>query len=196
MPRARVQLDRYRHRFDLLDDSDDDKPGFALGPSILLEGARAAAAAPLAPPSLQPPTLPTTSTLHLQTTFADLARELQTVSAAAAAAAAPSLGGGGGQAGGWDLSAFSAAPQAGAGVQGAQQGSERKRVVLDAMHRAYTSEAGAVSEKLHRQELSSRRRGKLLTSIMSAEAYKGRSESKTAKKQAARRRLMQARSSK
>ncbi len=69
----------------------------------------------------------------------------------------------------------------------------RKHLVLDALHRAHDSEAGAVSEKLHRQELSTKRRSRLLTSIVSGEAYRGRSAAKGAKKMAARKRLQQVR---
>jgi hypothetical protein len=198
MPRARVQTNRSRYRFDLLDE-EYETPNFALGPSLLQVGGSpgaGAAAAPAAAAPFPPPRLPV-STLGLQTSFADLATELLSV-AGAGSAGGGGGGGGGGQAAAWDTSAFASAagapgalPLAPGLLEGA--GAQKKRLVLDALHRAHDSEAGAVSEKLHRQELSTRRRCRLLTSIASAEAYRGRAANKGMKKLAARRRLRQAR---
>lgn len=203
MPRARVQSGRSRlaYRFDLLDD-EGDQPHFALGPSILREGSSALALPapqpPLAAPRQQAPAL------GLQTSFADLAQELMSVSAADAAAAQAAAASASASASSWDLSAFSGGGAAAAGAGAAplllpglqHSAGYKKHLVLDALHRAHDSEASAVSEKLHRQELSTRRRGRLLTSIVSGEAYRGRSAAKGMKKMAARRRLRQVRGQK
>ena len=114
-------------------------------------------------------------------------------------------GGGGGGGGGSGGSVFGGGGGGGSGGPGGalllpgllQQppsaAGSRKHLVLDALHRAHDSEAGAVSEKLHRQELSTKRRSRLLTSIVSGQAYRGRSAAKGAKKMAARKRLQQVR---
>jgi hypothetical protein len=203
-PRARVQAARSRtaYRFDLLDD-DDSRPAFALGPSILHTGGSAAAAAAALPAALFAPRPPQAPALGLQASFADLAQELQSVSAAGPAEGSSSGGGGGSSSSSssnWDMSAFSG----GGGGGGAAAPAApllpglgyRKHLVLDALHRAHGSEASAVAEKLHRQELSTRRRGRLLTSIVSGEAYRGRSAAKGMKKLAARKRLRQVRGQK
>jgi len=195
MPRQRARVQRSRNPyFDNLDD-DDDEP-FPFSPSILKSGgAPGASAAPLL--SLHPH-LPATAAqagaapgaaLGIQTSFSDLANELLSVSASA-----PSGGsGGGGGGGGWDFSAFSAAPSASATAAGEGAAFSKKCLVLDALHRAHDSEAGAMSEKVRRQEMSGKRRGKLIGAIISATNYTHRTAAKSQLKLAKRKRLAKAR---